>query len=38
LTAGRQTTRSPAKAAYVTGQVLTLDGGLTAGWPPFPDA
>jgi hypothetical protein len=25
-------------AAYITGQTLTLDGGLTAGWPLFPDA
>ncbi|MFB9830760.1 SDR family NAD(P)-dependent oxidoreductase [Actinoallomurus acaciae] len=26
------------KAAYVTGQTLTLDGGLMAGWPLFPAA
>jgi len=27
-----------AKAAYLTGQTLTLDGGLMAGWPLFPAA
>lgn len=27
-----------AKAAYLTGQTLTLDGGLMAGWPLFPVA
>jgi NAD(P)-dependent dehydrogenase (short-subunit alcohol dehydrogenase family) len=26
------------RAAYITGQVLTLDGGLMAGWPLFPSA
>jgi NAD(P)-dependent dehydrogenase (short-subunit alcohol dehydrogenase family) len=26
------------KAAYITGQTLTLDGGLMAGWPLFPAA
>ncbi|MET4645841.1 glucose 1-dehydrogenase [Streptomyces sp. NBC_01550] len=26
------------KAGYVTGQTLTLDGGLMAGWPLFPDS
>jgi NAD(P)-dependent dehydrogenase (short-subunit alcohol dehydrogenase family) len=25
-------------AAYITRQTLTLDGGLMAGWPLFPDA
>ena len=26
------------KASYLTGQTITLDGGLTAGWPVFPPA
>jgi NAD(P)-dependent dehydrogenase (short-subunit alcohol dehydrogenase family) len=26
------------KATYITGQTLTLDGGLMAGWPLFPAA
>jgi hypothetical protein len=26
------------KATYTTGQTLTLDGGLMAGWPLFPAA
>ncbi|GAA2244301.1 hypothetical protein GCM10010430_27610 [Kitasatospora cystarginea] len=26
------------KASYITGQTLTIDGGLMSGWPLFPDA